>query len=1539
MTAATLVPSGVRFGGQRYLAGSVKGLEPTGFTFTCWTVMAKGPLLFLGDRDNDAVTLQIAIDGTSIEVDVNIGTVSANAPEFADGQPHHLAVSFEQRAGLSTATVTLYADGHQVSSQQIQMISDGSTPQTIPTEPVTIGARPHDPKQDDRSVPDQVLTSPLTDVRLYRRALTPEEVRRDADELVATPSSDLLLALPFTAPTYDVAAEAPIDQVSSGRGPMNTQVVPGRGGRYGWTSSFSGFPTGSRTFEFRVRAGASDGDTILSYADVSSSDHPNDGGTPWTVTLSGSTLRGYGPAIYGNLRDGAWHHVAIVIDAEQGKGWSYVDGVLSAEAPCDVTGTADNQPLLLGAQNPDDDHIFSGLLMDVSLWSTARTADQIAADAAGMPPADLVGLVAYWPLGSNRGLAAVGASTSGSLTFSDGPAPLPSESLSSGGQPMALELVAAGDGMTVPGIAVAALPSATPPPGSVECWVRPSGAGTLLDVTDSTAGRRLAAVTVEASGQLTVRMVGSGAPVDTTLPLPSPGFGEWHHVALSSNGSVTSVVVDGESAATIEVPLPDLGSANLTFGRASDVTSPPLPDDSPKQLTGSLAEVRAWRRALVLGEIRGGMHHALRGDEPGLIGRWGFERGLGRDRSPARRTAAIAPSTRVSADVVDLEPREGRYLVSQTKLVEDFDFPVAANGGSPSAPTPRNSYRVVISAYEVDGTPVSDLALTLDLQPEPGGPANASLLIDAADGTQTHVIANGTPVTLTTNLLGNLSVSLPAEDLVAPVLRVRAPFMEADHALLVFPDRHAHEILSSVTADELRGKARPGSPRGPRTPLVDDQHAASAEAVAAAIRSFMGAAHEQVPQSVNPVARSADLRLLSPLPRPTTRRYENAYVVPHTYGARSDTASGHAHDGGGRIARQVVPQATSSGTWELLSSATGLTHSTLSSNDGDQIWSDSTLTTADPLAALFHQQHTTKRGQPMSKRDLTAALLAADQQGRGRGFFDFFDAIVNAAKVVVHAIEVVIDEVGQVVKAVVVFIYDQAQNVTAAVLQTVYDAVGAVKGVLAKVAATVDKAIEFVKELFDWSDILDTQAVIKGQLEGVIPFVRNNLPSAQKAVTTLLSQVKQDAHNALEAVAGGFTGGLIRDYHGTAAYAPPTDVQTSYLKNMIGDHGAQATITQSGSGLTASPGSLADALATHAEGSAALNMLAGRQGELYAASDQVGGGFAAAAAAFTRVLEGLSDELFDLAIAAVPPVFAELDGALGNADALLNWRLEIPLVTRLYESVIVPGDSLTPYSLGALAGALPTTILYKLATGSSTGPFPQGHPPLPAPIWPFDADGKLPQQTSRDLPTPSRDFLLGTWGMGGSFLVLIAVSGVLGTIVKGLSAAQKLPGGARSGLARVSLAFAWLFQLSQLPLEGFRRLHYIHGPASSWIEVLTWFTQFLPVTMDTITTARPASATGAGALRDKVVGIYGLAHAIAFIALVCVENREDNPLDVDSGLKFLGNVASCVPEVDSLAELAPWVVVLDGISCAVWEGVSVGRFIMQMETERRFLPR
>ena len=110
-------------------------------------------------------------------------------------------------------------------------------------------------------------------------------------------------------------------------------------------------------------------------------------------------------------------------------------------------------------------------------------------------------------------------------------------------------------------------------------------------------------------------------------------------------------------------------------------------------------------------------------------------------------------------------------------------------------------------------------------------------------------------------------------------------------------------------------------------------------------------------------------------------------------------------------------------------------------------------------------------------------------------------------------------------------------------------------------------------------------------------------------------------------------------------------------------------------------------------------------------------------------LLGLIDEAIDAIGPAqdlVAAIFDAIKAALADVDKQLGDCIEIPLVTALYEQVITKGGTLSIYSIGALLGAAPLTVMSKLMHGTLPFSAPAN---TPFPAWPFDARGKpIPRQ-------------------------------------------------------------------------------------------------------------------------------------------------------------------------------------------------------------------
>lgn len=99
-----------------------------------------------------------------------------------------------------------------------------------------------------------------------------------------------------------------------------------------------------------------------------------------------------------SVTDGAWHHLAMVVDAAAGTSMIYVDGVLEGTKSSPAIGTEDfrsGTDLFVGTSAALD-FFWSGLLDDLRLWSTAFDMAAVQADATATLDGDEPFLVAAW---------------------------------------------------------------------------------------------------------------------------------------------------------------------------------------------------------------------------------------------------------------------------------------------------------------------------------------------------------------------------------------------------------------------------------------------------------------------------------------------------------------------------------------------------------------------------------------------------------------------------------------------------------------------------------------------------------------------------------------------------------------------------------------------------------------------------------------------------------------------------------------------------------------------------------------------------------------------------------------------------------------------------------------------------------------------------------------------------------------------------------------------------------------------------------------
>ncbi|HEY5837513.1 MAG TPA: LamG-like jellyroll fold domain-containing protein [Pyrinomonadaceae bacterium] len=393
--------SSIVFGGRRYFRLDLSDFPSSAFTFTCLLRLAGGgPLMMYGSPDegsdiNGQTTfLSIQINGASIEISSQSGQVTVPGTALADGHWHRLAARFVQVPDpRGRASIDLFIDGFLVSGASsiiLPMANDQGPARTLNrVNTLALGIRPHDPGTDNHAVPNSFFEGQLRDVRIWSSALSDAAVvQSDFASPVNGTEAGLYLALPLDDAHLDVASGRSLDLTSAHRNALWV-AVPSVAASFGLINNFVGFPLNDRTVQMWVRCGIDAGPTTLfSYGPVRSSDASNDEGQPWRVEARQA------------VQDGSWHHLSVVVDSKAQTEVLYVDGILKTSTRSVGSGPLANQMLLLGAHwaTDADEQIFTGQMRDVRLWSTARTAEQIATDARGTTPTDDSNLVARWPL-------------------------------------------------------------------------------------------------------------------------------------------------------------------------------------------------------------------------------------------------------------------------------------------------------------------------------------------------------------------------------------------------------------------------------------------------------------------------------------------------------------------------------------------------------------------------------------------------------------------------------------------------------------------------------------------------------------------------------------------------------------------------------------------------------------------------------------------------------------------------------------------------------------------------------------------------------------------------------------------------------------------------------------------------------------------------------------------------------------------------------------------------------------------------------------
>ncbi|HIC30503.1 MAG TPA: T9SS type A sorting domain-containing protein [Flavobacteriaceae bacterium] len=153
---------------------------------------------------------------------------------------------------------------------------------------------------------------------------------------------------------------------------------------------------------------------------------------------------------------------------------------------------------------------------------------------------------------------------------------------------------------------------------TVEAWVRTSTTtiGTIVNYGNQSSNQRFG-VLVDGSGQVLV--IGEFNDYTTSTSIND---NNWHHVAVTFDGILLTIYVDGVN----------VGSTNKTYATTGDligIGSTYRTTFWGELLDGEIDEVRFWNVARTQSEIQNKMSCELEGTETGLVGYYKFNQGNG----------------------------------------------------------------------------------------------------------------------------------------------------------------------------------------------------------------------------------------------------------------------------------------------------------------------------------------------------------------------------------------------------------------------------------------------------------------------------------------------------------------------------------------------------------------------------------------------------------------------------------------------------------------------------------------------------------------------------------------------------------------------------------------------------------------------------------------------------------------------------------------------------------------------------------------------
>lgn len=501
----------------------------------------------------------------------------------------------------------------------------------------------------------RVFQGSLSDVRVWTKERTAEEIAADYQNRLCGNEDGLLLYAPFNDANGSVAR----DRVSGQRliAPPTMQFVEDGGLSLAPASAKligGGYLASTRT---GGNAGASAIVTDVDFVNKADSTGPDftfetwlrvsvqfaddqwlfskyaeGGDTGWIgLDIRGGTLTpevvisGQRFTLSDPIEVDRWYHLAAT---RTGSSYAiYLDGALAKSGTCRTTGfSANNAAAPVKLLNAGTNKSFGGDVKEMRIWKVARSAEQIAAYYDKAATGKETGLLGCWSMGEGYGSKVYNKVTGAA------------QSIAVGGMGLARGSYLKTTGQKQTLVTDAKL---TTSDFTLEAWVRDdsptprlggNGRGYIFSQYQSNTDWLSFCFNAK-EGNSSLK---PGIRISSNWFLPANSSiekGKWFHIAATREGTSVKVYLNGNLStngtytANLGVP-----NANLTFGALSG-------NDGH---VGGIREARAWSYARTQAQIQQTMLGGLVGNEEGLVGWWPLDQDASATRVLNRKSNDIS---------------------------------------------------------------------------------------------------------------------------------------------------------------------------------------------------------------------------------------------------------------------------------------------------------------------------------------------------------------------------------------------------------------------------------------------------------------------------------------------------------------------------------------------------------------------------------------------------------------------------------------------------------------------------------------------------------------------------------------------------------------------------------------------------------------------------------------------------------------------------------------------------------------------------------